>query len=118
MPGNKLGFGKMLGELGCTMGLHSDGSLPGSGFPDAKALKADDVVGVGWVFKARSKREDLNYVFFTVNGEEVGPRFWSVRTGSKSGLSLAPAITAYGATATFSVNFGQRAFANAGAWPT
>ncbi len=61
------------------------------------------------VYKKRAKTEDLNYAFFTLNGEDLGPRYWTIRTSGKA-LTLAPAIAAYGASATFSANFGQRAF--------
>ena len=79
-----------------------------------KTLSADDVLGVGWVYKANAKKEDLNYVFFTLNGEDLGPRYWSIRaTSTKAGLSLAPAVVAFAEGATFSVNFGQRPFKSA-----
>jgi hypothetical protein len=111
VPGAKLSFGKQLGDTGYTMGYHNDGNAPGSGFSEGPAVAAGDVLGVGWVYKERTKREDLNFVFFTLNGVDLGPRYWGVRGSSaKAALTLAPAVTAVG-PGTFTANFGQKAFA-------
>jgi hypothetical protein len=55
VPGAKLGFTKMLGDGGYTMGYHSTGECLNSGFPTSKKISDGDVIGVGWCVVSASR---------------------------------------------------------------
>lgn len=139
VPGNKLSAGKHLNSVACAMCYESTGEVHGSGFASAPAFAVGDVIGVGWAFQVcsrwshsstlflsqsslllavvccvqeREKAENVNFVFFTRNGEELGPKYWAIRNSSgyiDKLPTLAPAITAHG-TFACTANFGQKPF--------